>query len=339
VHKLSARTGHETRGGGWPARLTYDAHREKLAGALTISGTSVIAVTGGYIGDAPDYQGHVVTIDRVSGRITHVFNTLCSNLRGLIDPPSRCGQSDSAIWAREGAVVEPGTGRILVATGNADFNGRTDWGDSVLELSPSLTLLHSWTPVNERQLNESDTDLGSTAPALVTIGGRRLAVQGGKAGRLDLLDLDRLDGTTGAASARRGGEIGSIASPGGGQVLTSPAVSTRVGRALVFVADDSGTAAYAVTGGSRPRIAVDWYNGTPGTSPVLAGGLLYVYDEKGGHLNVYAPENGRRLASLPAPSGHWNSPIVAGGRIILPVGSYHEPASRGEVIVYHLPGR
>jgi hypothetical protein len=296
-------------------------------------------VTGGYIGDFPVYQGHVVTIDRASGRITHVFNSLCSNLRGLIDPPRRCPASDSAIWGREGSVVEPGSGRILLATGNADFNGRTNWGDSVLELGPTLGLLHSWTPANQHELDANDIDLGSTSPALVTVGGRRLAVQAGKGGQIYLLDLDRLNGTPGPASPRLGGQLATIASPGGGQVLTSPAVWRRAGGALVFVADDSGTAAYRVTGGARPRIALAWHNGTGGTSPVLAGGLLYAYDQQGGHLDVYAPATGRRLASLSAPRGHWNSPIVAGGRIILPVGSYHSPADENEVVIFHLPGR
>ena len=39
----------------------------------------MIAATGGYYGDAPPYDGHVVAIDRTSGRIAHVFNTECSN--------------------------------------------------------------------------------------------------------------------------------------------------------------------------------------------------------------------------------------------------------------------
>ena len=133
-------------------------------------------------------------IDRASGHIFHVWNSLCSNRHRLI-VPSTCPASDSAIWARSGAVIEPGTGRILVATGNAPFNGTTNWGDSVLELSPDAgRLLHNWTPANQAQLNSSDTDLGSTAPALLPpTSGLRLAVQGGKEGNLALLNLDRLE--------------------------------------------------------------------------------------------------------------------------------------------------
>lgn len=184
IHKLSLSTGREVRSGHWPARITFDPTHEKLPAALNISGGSVLVTTGGYIADIPPYQGHVVLIDRISGAVAHVFNTLCSNRHYLVDPPSSCPASDSAIWARAGAVIEPGSRDIVVATG-----------------------------------------------------------------------------------------------------------------------------------------------------------LLYVYDENGGALEVYAPATGRRLASLRAQSGHRNSPIVAGGRIILPVGSYHSQSTQGTLLIYHLPGR
>jgi PQQ-like domain len=337
IHKLSVSDGHEVHG-GWPVSVTRDATHEKIASALNISGGSLIVPTGGYIGDAPPYQGHVVTIDRASGRITAVWNSLCSDRHTLIVPRT-CPASDSAIWGRAGGVVEPGTGRILVATGNAPFNGSTDWGDSVLELSPDGSqLLHNWTPTDQAQLNSNDTDLGSTSPAVLPpFDGRRLAVQGGKAGVLDLLDLDRLDGTTGGPSARLGGQIQELQSPGGDQVLTAPAVWTHGGRTWVFVGDGSGTWAYVLGGtGAHPRLSVAWRSGSGGTSPVIAGGLLYVYDP-GGALDVYLPTRGRRLVSLPAGSGHWNSPIVIGGRVIVPVGNANDHATSGTLDIFHLP--
>jgi hypothetical protein len=318
-------------------RITFDPAREKIAGALNVSGSYVVAVTGGYFGDAPTYQGHVVLIDGASGRVVHVFNSLCSDRHQLIDPPSSCPASGSAIWGRAGAVVESGTGRLLIATGNGPFNGATNWGNSVLELSADASaLLHNWTPANEAQLSASDTDVGSTAPAVLP---GRLAVQAGKDGLLALLDLNRLDGTTGGASSRKGGELQTISAPGGGEVLTAPAVWTRAGRTYVFVANDSGTSAYVLNG---RRLRVAWQDGTAGTSPVVAGGLLYIYDEADGTLRVLQPTNGASLLTLPAAHGHWNSPIVVGGRVILPVGGGTEGpehAASGKVIIYHLPGR
>ena len=205
IHKLRVANGREIRSGGWPTRVTLDATHEKIASALNISGGSVLVTTGGYIGDAPPYQGHVVTISRSTGRITGEWNSLCSNRHHLIKP-STCSASDSAIWGRAGAVVEPGTGRLLVTTGNAPFNGSTNWGDSVLELSANgRALLHNWTPANQAQLNAQDGDLGSTSPAVLPeFHGFRLAVQGGKDGVLRLLNLNRLDGTTAGAGAAAG---------------------------------------------------------------------------------------------------------------------------------------
>jgi outer membrane protein assembly factor BamB len=340
IRKLAVATGREVRSAHWPAVITFDATHEKLASPLNISGNSVIAVTGGYIGDAPPYQGHVALIDRSTGRVTHVWNSLCSDRRRLI-VPSSCGASDSAIWARAGAVVEPGSGRILVTTGNAPFNGSTNWGDSVLELTPDASrLLHNWTPTNQAQLESTDRDLGSTAPVLLPkVGGLRLAVQGGKDQKLHLLNLDRLNGTRGGAGRRLGGQVAQSDTPGNGIMFTAPAVWSHNRQAYVFVAVDNGTAAYVLRTGGGPRLHIAWQNATPGTSPVLAGGLLYVYDEVDGALKVYDPSGGQSLATLPAASGHWNTPIAVGGRVILPVGNSNDHATSGTLFIYHLPGR
>ena len=90
--------------------------------------------------------------------------------------------------------------------------------------------------------------------------------------------------------------------------------------------DRRGTGAYQLAGHRLYRV---WQTSTPGTSPVIAGGLLYVDDETHGALNVREPRTGRQLASLPAGHGHWNSPIVVGGRIILPTGSANDRPSSG----------
>jgi outer membrane protein assembly factor BamB len=338
IHKLVLATGREVTRGHWPARMTLDPTHEKLASPPSIDGSHLIVVTDGYIGDIPPYQGHVVEISRATGQVQAVFNSLCSNVRHLMRPSS-CPQTDSAIWGRAGAVVEP-DGDILVATSNGEstetttFNGRTNWSDSVLELSPrGLELLHNWTPADQLHLTQDDLDLGSTSPALLP---GDLAVQGGKSGVLSLLDLRKLDGTTGGAGPRTGGELQRINAPGSTDVFSQPAVARIATTTYVFVTTSAGTAAYRLSG---RRLHVAWQDATPGTSPVVAGGLLYVYDETGGALIVRSPTTGRQLASLPAGQGHWNSPIVAGGRIILPEGNANDHTSTGVLDIYHLPGR
>ena len=283
----------------------------------------MLVTTGGYIGDAPPYQGHVVTLFAASGRIDHVWNSLCSDRHAIISP-STCSASDSAIWSRNGAAVDPATGDLVVATGNAPFNGSTNWGDSVLVLSPDASkLLRHWTPADQDHLNTSDLDLGSTSPALLPGG---YAVQGGKDGLLRLLPLHKLPGV----NARTGGELQTLPTPGNAMLFTEPAVWQGK---WVFVADcvrHRGAAASQAGGCSRRG-----RTRTGGTSPVVAGGLLYVAGSNA--LEVYTPTSGKLLASLPYGGGHWQSPIVADGRVALAEGDSNSHSTSGVLDIYTLP--
>jgi PQQ-like domain len=329
IHKLSLADGSEDTSGAWPVSITRDPTHEKIAAALNLDGPDVVAATGGYIGDIPPYQGHVVLIDRSSGALRAVFNTLCANRRELIEPSS-CAASDSAILSRSGPVIEPGGKRILIDTGNAPWNGISDFGDSVLELTfPSLRLRQSYTPVNQSELNENDTDLGSSAPALL---GHDRVVLAGKDGIMRVLALSRLDG--GPPSPRHtklGGEVQQLQIPGGGQLFTAPAVWRHRGRTTMFVADAGGTGAYALRGG---RLRTLWVNRDPGTSPVIAGGLLYVYDPQAGGIDVYDPRSATPLLKLPGAPGHWNNPIVVDGHIVEPEGDANEHRTSGTLDLF-----
>jgi hypothetical protein len=338
IHKLSIADGSEDRSGAWPVSITREARHEKIDSALNIDGPDLVASTGGYFGDAPPYQGHLVLIDRESGRIRAVFNTLCANRRGLMVPAS-CPASDSAIWARAAPVIEPGGQRILIDTGNGPWNGSTNFGDSVIELTfPGLALRQSFTPTDQASLRATDTDLGSSAPVL--LGGDRVAVAG-KDGVLRVLVLSRLDGHPPAVGAARGhplgGEVQRLSTPGGAPLYSAPAVwsahaqARRGARTTMFVADGNGTAAYVLRAG---RLYQAWENGNPGTSPVMAGGLLYVYDPSGGGIEVYRPNSPHPIAKLAGAPGHWNSPIVADGHVIEPEGNANDHQLSGTLDLF-----
>ena len=306
----------------WTTAITRDPTHEKITSSLNVSRGLVIATTGGYIGDAPPYQGHVVTMSEQSGRIAHVWNSLCSNRHALI-VPSTCASSDSAIWSRNGAAVDPANGNLVVATGNAPFNGSTDWGDSVIVLSPDAArMLRHWTPTDQQRLNTSDLDLGSTSPALLDGG---YAVQGGKDGKLRLLQLHKLPGV----NSKTGGELQTVPTPGGSMLFSAPAVWRGK---WAFVSDDSGTMAWLLRGA---RLHAVWSNGNGGTSPVIAGNLLYVAGS--GSVHVYVPTSGNEVANLPSGSVHWQSPIVADGRVAMPEGNANDHATSGVFDIYRLP--
>jgi len=306
----------------WTTTITRDPTHEKLTSSVNVSRGLVIMTTGGYIGDAPSYQGHVVTMSERTGRIAHVWNSLCSDRHALIVPRT-CASSDSAIWSRNGAAVDPANGTLVVATGNAPWNGSTDWGDSTIVLSADASrMLRHWTPTNQADLNTSDADLGSTSPGLLDGG---LAVQGGKDGKVRLLQLHRLPGING----RLGGELQTIPTPGGSGLFSAPAIWKGK---WVFFSTDRGTAAWLLRGG---RLHAIWSNSNGGTSPVLAGNLLYVAGN--GSVHVYVPTSGKEVAALPTGGVHWQSPIVADGHVAVAEGNANDHATTGVLDLYKLP--
>jgi outer membrane protein assembly factor BamB len=98
---------------------------------------------------------------------------------------------------------------------------------------------------------------------------------------------------------------------------------------MAFVTTGEGTAAFRFDG---KRLRPAWSNGTAGTSPVVAGGVLWIYDPGGG-LVAYRPGTGRVIHRFAVPGGHWNSPIVAGGRVYLPTGNANNHATTGQLSV------
>lgn len=304
IEKLAVADGHLQ----WSTPITKLAEREKIASPLNFAGGRVIATTGGYIGDAPPYQGHVALVDAATGHLVSVWNSLCSDRGGLIEPSS-CHESGSAIWGRAGAVIDSATGSIFVATGNGRWDGRTNWGDAVIELDAGATrMLGNYTPTNTDQLDNSDADVGSTAPVLLG----DMILQSGKDGMLRVLDWKLMRGT----APHQGLETQTERTPGGTGLFSAPAVWRTGATTWLFVGDRGALGAFTYSGG---RLQAKWTAKHPTSSPVIAGGLLYAYDVTG-FLRIYQPETGAELAALPLGDGHWNSPIVADGRIALPEG-------------------
>lgn len=309
----------------WATPITRMPAREKIASPLGFFKGRVIATTDGYIGDEPPYQGHVAILDAGTGKLLHVWNALCSDRHELLDPDT-CPESDAGIWGRAGAVIDARTGDIFVATGNAPWDGVKYWGDATIELDPDATqILGNYTPNNTEYLNEHDADLGSTSPVLT--GGPHV-VQGGKDGILHVLDWRRMRGTR----PHRDGESSNTPTPDGARLFTAPAAWQHAGATWLYVADNDGTAAFTLAGGA---LHGQWHNGRAGTSPVVADGMLFVYDPRGG-LYVYDAASGRPLDKLDCGEGHWNSPIVVDGRIALPEGNANDHATSGVFDIWRL---
>ncbi|MGP6188866.1 MAG: PQQ-binding-like beta-propeller repeat protein [Vulcanimicrobiaceae bacterium] len=324
VHALDPATGAERREHGFPVRITEMARTEKNASALNVANGYLYAVTSGYIGDAPPYVGHVVSI-RLSDGSTHVFNALCSDGTAL---PTRdsCPQQRAGIWARAGAVVDPDpdpemNGRVYAATGNGAFDanaGGHDYGDSLLALSADgAQLLGSYTPDDYDQLQVEDADLGSTAPALLPREEHSrtplLAVQGGKDELLRLLDRAHLPGV--------GKELQEIEL--GDMLFSAPAVwRDPKSTTWVFVGLANELQAYRLVTDlhGTSRLVRAWSTAAGATSPVVSNGVVFA--AVSGALHAYDAASGNELWNSTRPSVggtigaiHWQSPIVADGRL------------------------
>ncbi len=307
----------------WATAITRLPEREKIASPLSFFHGRVIAATDGYFNDEPPYQGHVAILDAATGSLLHVWNSLSSDHHELLDPSS-VPQSDSGIWGRAGVVIDSATGDLYIATGNGTWDGAVNWGDSVIEIDPDATrILGNYTPNNTEQLNDEDIDLGSTSPVLL---GKGLIAQGGKDAMIRVLNWRAMLGT----APHRGGEASYVRTPSGGRLFTAPALLRAGDATWLFAADNGATAAWTLEGATlRPR----WRADHAGTSPVVADGMLFVYDPRGG-LRIYEATSGRLIATLPCGPGHWNSPIVADGRIALPEGNANSWRTSGVLDIW-----
>lgn len=324
IQKLSVSDGHEI----WRTSITRLPLREKMDSGLKVDRGHVIAVTAGYNGDRPPYQGHVAVLDAANGKLLHVWNSLCSDRPGLLDP-STCSESDSAIWGRPGAQIDPATGNIFIATGNAAWNGKTNWGDAVIELNPDATsMLGNYTPANTDELNDRDLDVGSSSPVWL---GQGLIAQGGKDGTLRLISIASMAGT----APHKDHELQIALLPAndsrrGKMLFGQPAVWHHAGETWVFAADAAGTEAWVL---ADRKLTTKWKNATNGTSPFVAGDLLYVFDPEG-TLNVYAAASGKLITALSCPRGHWQSPVVIDGHIFLTDGNANRRSTSGTLTIW-----
>jgi hypothetical protein len=332
VHKYQVGNGSEITTGGWPQLATLKPDVEKGSSALgfatSAGGTSYLYCTnGGYPGDAGDYQGHVTAINLATGS-QNVFNAACSDLAihfvengtpGVND----CARVQNAIWARPGAVYDPATDRIYMATGNGGYAPAShNWSETVFSLNPDGSgstgdPLDSYTPTNFQSLDNSDADLGSTSPVILPLpAGSTLphvAAQCGKDGQVRLINLDNMSGQGGPGHT--GGELQLINVPQGNEVLPSPAtwVNPADGTPWIFISSYNGISGLKVTlNAGTPQLTPVWQRAIGSvSSPIVANNVLYFFN---GTVHAASPTTGADLKTDSSLGGiHWESPVVANG--------------------------
>ncbi len=261
---------------------------EQERGALALANGYVYVVYGGLYGDCGDYHGWVVgaPVSGSGGLISYQVPT----------------HREGGIWATSGASVAA-NGDLFVTTGNGDSSTTFDHGDSVIELSPSLSELGYFAPTDWAQLNEYDTDLGSLGPTLLPNGD---VFQVGKAGVGYLLSAAELGGI--------GGQLANASVCGGAYGGTA-----HVGLS-VFVPCQDGLAD-VVAGATNFTVA--WQaSGFDAGSPIVTGNIVWSVNISTADLMGFNVSSGQPVFSFPLGSvDHFISPTAAPGRLFVGAGT------------------
>jgi hypothetical protein len=330
VHKWAVGDGAEIATGGWPQLITLKPMVEKASSPLTIAtaadGTTYLhVVTSGYYGDYGDYQGHLTTINLVTGQQT-VFNALCTDqtVHFADGTPPDCGETRAGIWGRGGVPYDARTGRIYLSTGNGLFDGNVGghhFGDSVLALGvdgrgQAGLPLDSYTPAEYQAMQDQDDDLGSLSLAILPdVAGSsvtHLGVQGGKDHWLRLLDLDDLSGQGGVGHV--GGELQKIGANISEVPVPHPTVWTRPSDHTVWLAVSTSGFRVDVGPAGTPVLTQVWQGHGCLSTMAVVNDVLICAGSNPTALDAYSGEY-LWFGESAGGNGYWQSPIVANGHI------------------------
>lgn len=173
--------------GGNGSVVTFDPLRQnQRPGLLLVNGTIYIAWTSHC--DNTPYHGWVMAYDASSLQQLAVFNNTPNG-------------DQAGIWMSNQGLAADTNGNVYVSTGNGDFDGVNNFGESFLKLTRSgtnLTVASWFTPYNWSSLNGADQDLGSGGVLLIP--GTSLLLSGGKEGKLYLVNRDNMGGVSSGSS-------------------------------------------------------------------------------------------------------------------------------------------
>ena len=257
--------------------------------SLGLTDGRVIIGMGGNAGDCGFYHGLVISAPE-DGSAPSTFT--------VADLPK---DNQGAVWMGGAAPVIDAQGNVWVASGNAATGSTPDDSDSVLKLSPTMTLLDSFTPSTWQSDNDNDQDLASTAPVLLPNG---LVFQVGKLRTAYVLSQSHLGGIGGQLNETAGFCTGN--DPDGGAAQVNGTVYVPCGSEL--------TATTPTSTNSAPT----WTSTTGAhSSPIVAGGKIWSF---GGGTLYELNTDGHLYKSFDVgnPTTHFPSPAAADDLVVAP---------------------
>ncbi len=164
--------------------LTFNPFQQNQRPALLLS-NGVVYIAWGSHEDSPPWHGWIMGYNATTLQQTMVY---CTTANGV----------DGGIWGTVGPSADSLTGDLFFSTGNGDFDGNTggtDYGDSVLKLGTTGTLVDYFTPYDQATMQTQNLELASSGPTLlVNQPGTypHLLVAAGKTGSIYVLNRDNL---------------------------------------------------------------------------------------------------------------------------------------------------
>lgn len=129
--------------------------------------------------EANVYFGWLLAYNATTLALDHTFCVDCA-----------AGGNGGGLWTSGGGISADASGNICVVSGNGDWNGTSQYGESVIKFSSStMAVTDFFTPTNWATLNMGDRDLGTSR--CMFIDDTRMVV-GGKDGRFWLLDATNM---------------------------------------------------------------------------------------------------------------------------------------------------
>jgi len=196
--------------------VTLNALRENQRSALALA-NGIVYVSWASHGDNDPYHGWVIGYDAHTLSPVAIFN----------DSPNG---TEGGIWMAGGAPAVDGNGNLYLSIGNGTFDTTSSlapgYGDSIVKLDPgNLSVTDYFTPYERDYLNQNDLDLGSGGVLLLpnsagSADHPHLLVQGGKEGKIYLLDRDTMGQ---AQQSATDGAVQIIPNAVQGYVISTPA--------------------------------------------------------------------------------------------------------------------
>lgn len=255
----------------------------------------------------------------------------------------------ASIWQSGGAPAMDSSGNLYVLTGAlGDWDGVTEFSDSMLKLSPSLGLLDWFTPSNHATLDANDYDFGTSRVMLVP--GTHLAIGAGKDFNVYAVDttcMGHLQGSSGCTlqtfPTNNGGSVTKFSGSYGG-VVTSGGLWLPTTAGSIY--------SYTLAAGSFSAGASQTNSyGFPGPAQMMetdnagANGILWVVTAPTSTFEAVGTGTLRALNSSTLAE-LWNSDTsgqdTLGGmaKFVAPVivnGKVYVATNSNSVVVYGLP--